>query len=184
MVDNFNLLYSQSVKRAFGYIQIFGLDLERISPKLALDISYISLRAGELIAGSVEPEALGEDIGDDTVEARDLHAEEVLIHTRRALILGHAGSGKTTLLQWLCTKVVEKSLSGRLSPLNSHTPFFIRLRDFYQRTLPLGDELISCASRALTSQVPEGWIANILDSGLGLFFIDGLDEISNAQRSR
>jgi hypothetical protein len=183
IVDNFNLLCRQAVKRAFGHVHVFGLDMDRISTRLALDISYISLRVGSdnvRVGASEDYDASFDDI--DTI-SHDLKADQIPTHTRRALLLGHAGSGKTTLLQWLCTKMVGQSLTGRLAALNRCVPFFIRLREFYEKDLPVGKQLISCASRALVEQVPDDWIGEILSKGRAVFLVDGIDEISARQRA-
>lgn len=170
IVNNFHNNYRRFVRRAFGDIHVFGLDIEGVSTKLPLEISYLSLRAS-----SGKPKKV-EDIDDNGAEKPRFPAEEVLTNTRRALILGPAGSGKTTLLQWLCTKIVDRSLTGSLSKLNSYTPFFVRLRDFNDREMPVGNELIASLSRTLASSIPEDWVQDIISSGRAIFLVDGLDE--------
>ena len=178
LVNNFHNNYRRFVRRAFGDIHVFGLDIDGISTKLPLEISYLSLRVSSGKSKKVE------DIEDIDAEKPGFPAEEMLTNTRRALILGPAGSGKTTLLQWLCTKIVERSLTGSLSKLNSYTPFFIRLRDFNDREMPVGNELIASLSRTLASSIPEDWVQDIISSGRAVFLIDGLDETISARYSK
>jgi predicted NACHT family NTPase len=74
--------------------------------------------------------------------------------------------------------VVGRELKGNLARLNAYTPFFVRLRDFNDRDLPRGNELVSSASRTLVDLVPHNWVRDILEDGKAIFLVDGLDEIT------
>ncbi len=131
-----------------------------------------------MTAGGRHSDFVGDE---DSDTSPGIRAEEIFTHTRRALLLGPAGSGKTTLLQWFCTQVVGRELTGRLARLNAYTPFFVRLREYNERELPTGNQVVAAASRALVDFVPKDWVRNILDEEKAIFLIDGLDELTSAR---
>jgi hypothetical protein len=172
LLNNFDMRFRHAVRHRFGEVQILGLDSDISSARLSLNTSYISLRA----------DASGKRKSDPAVQT-EIASEEILHRSRRALIRGHAGSGKTTLLQWLAIQCVDKAFLPPIHVFNAHAPVMVRLRDYSDRTLPKGHQLLSTTSSALADLDPGDWFRDHLHRGRFLFLIDGLDEVSEDQRS-
>lgn len=143
LVGNFDLSLRQAIRHRFGKVYIMGLDPETTSPHLSLSTLYFSLRA----------EARKRPINMHEKDS-ELTTEEILACSTRALIRGHAGSGKTTLLQWIALQCIERAFLGVLSRFNDYTRIFVRLREYYGRSLPTGPAIFATTSPALVPLVP------------------------------
>ena len=126
------------------------------------------------------------DTDDDDEEFDDretVPVDEALASTERLFVRGPAGSGKTTLLQWVAVMSASRSHTGALAEWNDRVPFFIKLREFAGKELPLPSIFPILIDRvALTESLPNGWVAHQLENGRALVLIDGLDEMSQEQR--
>jgi hypothetical protein len=144
-------------------LELFGLDFE--SHWSQLSIAYVSLRADQ-------PGAAGGQAIEDRLAA-----------TTRTMLVGRAGSGKTTVLQWLAVSAARSSFTGVLVGLNGHFPFYIRLRDFVGRKLPMPEQFLASSAPLLIPEAPDGWARAQLDSGLAMVLVDGVDELPPAERA-
>jgi hypothetical protein len=169
LVDNFDLRYRSSIRQFFGQIELFGLDIDGWAVRHDIDVSYVSLRV-EWSAGS-----LRRDTSSSPLEIR---ADDVLKYSSRVIIRGQAGSGKTTLMQWLAVQVADRQLPAHLSHLESLVPILIRLRDYAGMRLPVGPDLLACASPTAAANAPAGWLDDLMRRDRLLLLIDGADEVS------
>jgi hypothetical protein len=110
-----------------------------------------------------------------------------LAQGRRWLVVGRAGSGKTTLLKWVAVQAARQNFGDEhevLADWQTRVPFFIRLRDFAQTSLPAWEELPvqQSAVPELASSRPDRWTMTQLKAGRGLILVDGLDEVGQEKR--
>jgi NACHT domain len=145
-------------------LELFGLDFE--SRWYPLSLAYVSLRTEQQL-----------NSGGRAIEDR-------LASEARLMLVGRAGSGKTTVLYWLAVSAARSSLTGSLATLNSHFPFYIRLREYVGKQLPKPEEFLASTARMLLDEVPRGWVRAQLDSGHALVLVDGVDELPASERDR
>jgi Leucine-rich repeat (LRR) protein len=102
------------------------------------------------------------------------------------LITGEAGSGKTTVARWLAVQIAAGTLPQRLSMLSSDLPLFIPLRHVLRgaRINPGEDDLTNYVSSGRSSSIPGEWLRGRLRTGQALLIFDGLDELSDDNRTR
>ena len=110
--------------------------------------------------------------------------EDVLSANKRTIILGRAGSGKTTILQWIAVRAARSDFTGDLAKLNSHIPFFVRLREYVGKALPQPEEFINGVAPMLIPEMPSGWIRTQLRSGRTMLLADGVDELPSVERAK
>jgi hypothetical protein len=123
------------------------------------------------------------DDDEDIDDRETVPVDEALASTVRLFVRGPAGSGKTTLLQWVAVMTASRSHSGELAAWNDRVPFFIKLREFAGKELPLPSIFPILIDRvALAESLPNGWVAKQLESGRALVLIDGLDEMPQEHR--
>jgi NACHT domain len=104
----------------------------------------------------------------------------------RILITGDPGSGKTTAVRWLAVQIAARKLPQRLSMLSSDLPLFVPLRHVFDgsRLSPAEEDLTSYVSLGRGAEMPGGWLNDRLRSGQVLLIFDGIDELSDINRSR
>jgi len=190
--------YRRAVIRRLDELQLFGVDVASTSKRYRLSVAYVTLlveRAreqrspnGEWLrsSNSERPEKrLVEDPEDDDIDDREtVPVDEALASTSRLFVRGPAGSGKTTLLQWVAVLSASRSHAGQLAEWNDRIPFFIKLREFAGKELPLPSIFPILIDRvALAEDLPNGWVKHQLESGRALVLIDGLDELPQEERS-
>ncbi|MFD0571610.1 NACHT domain-containing protein [Kitasatospora gansuensis] len=103
---------------------------------------------------------------------------------RRVLLRGQAGSGKTTLVQWLATGAVAGTLGEELAELNHRVPLVLQVRKLARQGNfnPMPEQLVALDGRLCAEQKPIGWVGRVLSGDRGMLLVDGLDEVSEAQR--
>lgn len=74
------------------------------------------------------------------------------------------------------------AMLGMCEPWYNRVPFFIRIRECKRGRLPKLEEFPFQVA-TLTKQAPEDWTHRVLDQGLGLVLIDGVDETPPSYRS-
>ena len=166
-IPRFAIAYLQHLASKLDRLELFGLDFE--SPWYQLTLAYISLR----VDGS----------GDQT-QIKQRFIEDRLAASQRTMILGRAGSGKTTILQWIAVRAARSDLTGPLANLNGCVPFFIRLREYVDSSLPQPEDFVATIAPMLTGEVPSGWVRAQLRSGRAILLVDGVDELPESERER
>jgi NACHT domain len=168
---NFATAYRRQVVTRLDRLRLFGVDV--FTQQYPLTLAYISLsvfsyhyhrRRGnpQLIRDAGGPE---------------LPIEEVLSKTKRLFVTGPAGSGKTTIIQWLAVRAAREDFPGALLAWNDYEPFFIPLRRYTDRGLPVPAEFTEAMGRHIADEVPSGWVERQLATGSALILIDGIDEL-------
>ncbi|MEV0885526.1 NACHT domain-containing protein [Streptomyces microflavus] len=179
----FEVRYKEFVAAKYSKLTIFGLDFsDRSQAEWPLDAAYLSLEATssekptEVFSGADRPM---------NNHAAHQPADRALAGHHRVLLRGVAGSGKTTLIQWLAVSAAKQKLGDHLKHLRDRVPFVLPLRTIIRQSeLPLPGAFLSAIRSPLAGSQPAGWTDRILGDGRGLLLIDGIDEISNADRER
>ena len=113
---------------------------------------------------------------------RPVSVEYALARSTRLLIRGEAGSGKTTLLQWLAVSSARYDFDEPLSSWNVLIPFFIPLRNYVNRDLPEPADFVRQIGRHVADMMPQGWVTDLMNRGLAVLLIDGVDELPVGRR--
>lgn len=116
----------------------------------------------------------------DTDGNHGLPFVQAVAQHRRLLVRGESGAGKTTALCWLAVRAARGDLPG----LGQAIPLVVRLRG---RSGSAADPVLRLAEAVVhppDDRVSVGWIHRVLDNGTALLLVDGLDEISEPNRSR
>jgi len=187
-VDDFAADYRRAVANRLDRLELLGVTSVDVNRRYPLSIAYIDLglvrharrsrqQSGRLVMRS------GSD--DDRFGGQGgLRAASVLRRSPRALVVGHAGSGKTTLLQWLAVRSALADFTEPLDIWNGTVPFFIPLRRYADRALPVPEEFPLAVGRNIAQEMPSGWVHGLLREGRALVLIDGVDELPEAQRDQ
>ena len=190
--DEFRRRYLEQVSMNLDSVELFGVRLERLRPKTALTVSYISLsvsvpgdpgtstnqrpdaeRAHRVAEWKAAPS-----------EQSSLRVEAALSRSNLTLIRGEAGSGKSTLLRWLAITAARGTFTADLSKWNSCIPFLIKLRSYAEERLPRPEQFLAGVADNISGLMPAGWVHRQLSSGRALLLVDGIDELPTAQRRR
>jgi predicted NACHT family NTPase len=110
----------------------------------------------------------------DTAIPKRVPGLEAATNYSRLMVLGKPGSGKTTFLQYLATQCSE----GRFQA--NHIPIFIRLKSLARYAREQRDfKLLNYISREFGNFTTshQNAIADVLQYGRALIFLDGLDEV-------
>jgi hypothetical protein len=104
----------------------------------------------------------------------------------RVLITGAAGSGKTTVARWLAVQIAADKLSHRLAMLRGDVPLFVPLRHVFRGShiSPTDADLTNYVPPGGSGSLPGEWLKERLRSGQVLLIFDGVDELSDINRSR
>lgn len=181
-VAYFEESYRRSILRLLDRPDIFGLsNLSRASQKHRLSVAYISLSVikRDTKGEKNDPNKPNEGFREQPREI----VESALAQSDRLTILGAAGSGKTTLLKWLAINSVIGGFKGLLNSWNDTIPFFIPLRRYVNKSLPLPEDFVQIIAPEIFGVMPKNWVHNCLSSGRALVLVDGLDELPQAQRN-
>lgn len=185
-ISEFDSNYRRAIVRNLDELELFGVDLSGSSKRYRLSVAYVSL--------SVEyrfvPEQLDDEIDqsktdsfiDYTSEVSSI--DEIIEKTNLLLVRGSAGSGKTTLMKWISVMAAGHSFENPLQDWNHGIPFFIRLREFSESTLPKIADFPSLAAPAISGEMPPNWIIDKFRNGEAIVLVDGIDELSESKRPR
>lgn len=180
----FAAAYRAQVVNRLDRLRLFGVTQTTL--RYPLSVAYVSLN---ISSGSVSPRSRqGDSVWSGrgephTSASSPVRIEELLDRTGRLLIRGEAGSGKTTLLQWLAVRSARYDFSDDLAQWNALVPFYIQLRNYTDRELPEPAYFVKQLGSHLTDTMPHGWVTALLEQGLALILIDGVDELPLSQRS-
>jgi len=184
--EEFTRRYLAFISESLDRLELFGVRFERFTrPQTTLSVAYISLNASpEDRSRTHRAEAV--PISDWRSEERDggsVRVEQALGAHRRVLVRGEAGGGKSTLLRWLAVTAARGAFTGELSDLNGHVPFLIKLRSHAGQALPRPEEYLDDVAGNLSGLMPRGWVHRRLLSGRALLLVDGVDEVTDSQRT-
>jgi energy-coupling factor transporter ATP-binding protein EcfA2 len=179
--------YRRLLAERLDRLKLFGMPPSIANYDQPLSVAYVTLQVRWL---SRQPQA-GAPLSEAESDApftgeRSPGAEKVvtplaLAQADRWLITGPAGSGKTTLLKWIGVRAARQDFEEvELSHWRDKVPFFVRLRDFAQESLPSFGRLPvqKSAVPELAGSLPPGWAEEQLKAGRVILLLDGLDEVS------
>ncbi|MFB9470384.1 NACHT domain-containing protein [Nonomuraea salmonea] len=175
---DFRRRYLEHVARTLDNLELLGVRVERFRPRMSLSVAYISLSVTASRAAS-GLHAAWHDVPDEPAAMR---VESALGQGRRILLRGEAGGGKSTLLRWLAITAAKSGFEGELAGWNGCVPFLVKLRSYADRELPRPEQFLDLTAGALAGLMPAGWAHRQLASGQALLLIDGVDELTGAQR--
>jgi Leucine-rich repeat (LRR) protein len=162
--------YRKEVIRKLDELQLFGVDISDASKKYRLETAYVRL--------SVEYNKHSKDS-----ESEIMTIDELIGKGNCILLRGNAGSGKTTLMKWIAVQTAGFRLDKELlSAWNESVPFYIKLREFADKTLPTPNEFPKLLSNIIAEDMPKRWVTQLLKKGLVTILVDGIDEISEDKR--
>ncbi|MFC4055009.1 NACHT domain-containing protein [Actinomadura syzygii] len=184
--DEFTRRYLASISESLDTLELFGVRFERFTrPQTTLSVAYISLNVsdeGRRDRHRLAPQAVPVSDWRDEASTGTVRVEAALSDQRLMLLRGEAGSGKSTLLRWLAITAARGSFSGPLSEWNGCVPFVIKLRSHAGGPLPRPEEFLDDVAGNLAGLMPRGWAHRRLTSGRALLLVDGVDEVTTAQR--
>ncbi|MEU3017716.1 NACHT domain-containing protein [Nocardiopsis sp. NPDC007018] len=187
----FDRRYTRHVSQVLDTVELFGVQVKRYRPRTSLSVAYISLsvsararRRGHDGDGRGHLSLSGEDAGAEEPGTATMRVESALGDARRTLVRGEAGSGKSTLLRWLAITAVREGFDGELAEWNGCTPFLVKLRSHARGDLPGPERFLEGTADPLAGLMPRGWVHRRLLSGRALLLVDGVDELSTAQRRK
>jgi hypothetical protein len=188
----FEARYRDVVRERFDRMDLFGVvRVDKLQRSQSLTLSYIALQVERFTgrAAKREPPTRGAEApppGDGAREAtRPGPVDEMLMKSRRLVVRGDAGSGKTTLLHWMAVRSAAQDFSPGLVSWNTAVPFFIRLRERVKEGFPTPEELPGLVAPMIAGSVPSPrWVHDMLDRGLALVLVDGVDELPREKREQ
>ncbi|RFS85156.1 NACHT domain-containing protein [Actinomadura spongiicola] len=184
--DEFTRRYLASISESLDTLELFGVRFERFTrPQTTLSVAYISLNVSEEVRRGSRPKAVQAVPINEWRDERapsTVRVEAALADKRLMLLRGEAGGGKSTLLRWLAITAARGSFSGSLDDWNGCVPFLIKLRSHAGGSLPRPEEFIDDVAGNLAGIMPRGWAHRRLASGRALLLVDGVDEVTTAQR--
>ncbi|MEU0241689.1 NACHT domain-containing protein [Nocardiopsis sp. NPDC006198] len=195
--EEFGRRYADHVSRVLDQVELFGVRVRHYRPQTSLSVAYISLsvttdgrgregREGDRRGGHLSLTEPPWDEGEEgsAASAATVRVESALGDRQRTLVRGEAGSGKSTLLRWLAITAVREGFGSDLEAWNGCTPFLVKLRSHADGDLPRPERFLEGTADALTGLMPRGWVHRRLTSGRALLLVDGVDELSDAQRRK
>ena len=177
-----NLIELDAVARNLNVLQLIGADVSLPNRRYKLSVAYITLSVTQMQSFSpiIKHSSIQPYEDEPTQDIVSINA--ALASSHRLIIRGLAGSGKTTLLQWIAVRAATRSFEGQLTEWNECIPFYIRLRQYSQSTLPKPEAFLNFAAPAIAGMMPDKWVHHVLRSGRAIVLVDGIDEVSAAQR--
>lgn len=158
--DEFLAHYLDYIVRTLDRFEFFAVDRHGLERSHSFSSGYVPLTLSL------------RDPSDRTVTV-GARADQALADCDRALVRGVAGSGKSALLRWMAVQVA-RSRPDLVDVSTATVPFLVELNRFPDGQIP---ELAQLLPRALTEQMPDGWMARMLDTGRAFLLLDGLDEV-------
>jgi hypothetical protein len=187
--EEFRRRYREQISLTLDSVELFGVRVERYRPRTTLSVAYISLSVS---AGSqLNEQTSGQDNAEQRIADwhRERHSQQATVRvetalskSRLTLVRGEAGSGKSTLLRWLAVTSSRSAFSADLEKWNGCIPFLIKLRSYADSPLPSPEHFLRGVADAISGLMPAGWVHRQLKSGRALLLVDGVDELSGAQR--
>ncbi|WP_156077267.1 NACHT domain-containing protein [Saccharothrix sp. NRRL B-16314] len=111
---------------------------------------------------------------DTALTGQGINRAHTIAEARRVLLLGRAGAGKTTFLQVTAQSARKRDADSLWEGV---VPFFVPLRQFADRDLPLAEDLVRVTTPTLAGEKPERWVTGLLNEGRALILVDGIDEL-------
>ncbi|MEV0053047.1 NACHT domain-containing protein [Saccharopolyspora shandongensis] len=179
----FRRRYLDVVAKHHDDLELIGVSIRNFRPKTNLSVAYLSLTVSggepqQLDDPHVEPWFTQDQPGGGT-----LRVEAALRKSERTLVRGEAGSGKSTLLRWIAVQAARGGFGTDLARWNGRIPIVIKLRSYSGRRLPKPEHFLD-ESSLMTGPVPDGWIHRSLLDGHVLLLVDGVDELTRAERPK
>ncbi|MBT2210033.1 NACHT domain-containing NTPase [Actinomadura sp. NEAU-AAG7] len=183
--EEFTRRYLASISENLDTLELFGVRFERFTrPQTTLSVAYISLNVSDDNAPRRphRPHAVPVSDWREDDDVGGVRVEQALGKNRLMLVRGEAGGGKSTLLRWLAITAARGAFTGPLTGWNGSVPFVIKLRSHAGGPLPRPEEFLDDVAGNLVGIMPRGWAHRRLLSGRALLFVDGVDEVAEAQR--
>jgi hypothetical protein len=166
----FEARYRVAVSRRLDRLELFGVTLRAPDFQYPMSSAYVSMSA----------HGRGRILPDDD---RPPRIEDLLGDTRRVLLTGEAGSGKTTFLRRMAVWAARDGFPSTLRAWRGTVPFYLTLRHFlFDRTGPQPEQFLDQVGMMLRGEQPQGWIRGVMRDGRALLLIDGVDELTAAER--
>ncbi|WP_345675639.1 NACHT domain-containing protein [Yinghuangia aomiensis] len=166
----FEARYCSAVAKRLDKLELFGVRLRDRDFRYSIGSAYMSLQAHS--RGRILPDS-----------DRPLRIEDLLRGQRRMLVTGEAGSGKTTLLRRVALWAARDGFPEALADWEGAVPFFLVLRHFFFETNgPEPERFLDQIGTMLRAELPPGWIRGLMDEGRAVLLVDGVDELTAAER--
>ena len=182
----FEEAYRRTVVRKLDELELFGVDVSNAGRRHRLSVAYVTLSVTqEQLGDNFSADRFDEDNGDEDEELDTtitLSAHAALADAKRLIVRGDPGSGKTTLLKWVAVHAALRKFTDELTAWNNTVPFFIRLRQLKDASLPSPEAFPKLIAPAIADTMPHGWVHCLLEEGRAVILIDGLDEVSATVR--
>lgn len=188
----FEARYRSVVREQFDRMDLFGVGrVDKLQRSQSLTVSYITLqverytrRKARREPADAAPQALTPDAAAPE-GLRPGPIDGMLTRSRRLVVRGDAGSGKTTLLHWIAVRSAAQDFQQELVSWNMTVPFFIRLRERVEEGFPAPEELPRLVAPMIAGAIPSPrWAHELLDKGLALVLVDGVDELPMEKREQ
>ena len=111
---------------------------------------------------------------------------ETLSTEKRLVLLGDPGSGKSTLVSWIVSRLTREGENDWKRALKSRIPFVMVLRELALERVTGWDSLLETYFNHWTAHLLGRYrykehVTDLLQRGLAIIILDGLDEVGNRQ---
>ncbi|GAA4870545.1 NACHT domain-containing protein [Saccharopolyspora cebuensis] len=179
--EAFRRRYLDLLARHHDDLELIGVSVRNFRPRTRLSVAYLSLTVS---GGLPKPDHHEHWLTGHDDRARSLRVEAALSLTQRTLVRGDAGSGKSTLLRWIAVRAARGDFGPDLASWNDRVPVLIKLRSHAGGALPRPEDFLDEPDGPMPGPAPEGWMHRQLTAGRVVLLVDGVDELTAAERPK